>query len=245
MGISNFLFTIKTNVQYMIGLPISISERRQSALKLKGCDCMDMTRQPLTARQNDIYEYLRGRILTDGCPPTMREIGEQFGIRSTNGVRDALVVLEKKGYIRKTPFRSRGIELTDDVRTEVVSIPILGRVAAGLPLLAVENVDGHIAVDRSFLPSGEVFSLKIEGESMRDEGIKDGDLVLVRKQKSADRGAIVVALIGDEATVKRYYPERGRVRLEPANPDFGPIIIDKNAPGFSIVGVVVGLLRRM
>jgi repressor LexA len=175
----------------------------------------------------------------------MREIGEQFEIRSTNGVRDALAVLEKKGYIRKTPFLSRGIELMETISTPVESIPVVGRVAAGLPLLAVENIDGHIAVDRSFLPGGEVFSLRVTGESMRDEGIKDGDMVLVRKQPSADTGEIVVALIGEEATVKRFYPERNRVRLEPANPDFGPIIVDRNAPGFSIAGVVVGLLRRM
>ncbi|HEX9751210.1 MAG TPA: transcriptional repressor LexA [candidate division Zixibacteria bacterium] len=206
---------------------------------------MEDSRKQLTPRQRQIYGFLRDHIQGEGRPPTMREIGEQFEIRSTNGVRDALAVLEKKGYIRKTPFLSRGIELMETISTPVESIPVVGRVAAGLPLLAVENIDGHIAVDRSFLPGGEVFSLRVTGESMRDEGIKDGDMVLVRKQPSADTGEIVVALIGEEATVKRFYPERNRVRLEPANPDFGPIIVDRNAPGFSIAGVVVGLLRRM
>jgi repressor LexA len=175
----------------------------------------------------------------------MREIGERFDIRSTNGVRDVLAVLEKKGYIHRTPYLSRAIELTETTSASVEPVPIIGRVAAGLPLLAVENIDGHVAVDRSFLPSGEVFSLRVNGESMRDEGIMDGDLVLVRKQPTANKGEIVVAVIGEEATVKRFFPERQRVRLEPANPDFGPIIVDKRAPGFAIAGVVVGLLRRM
>ncbi|GAB4326300.1 MAG: transcriptional repressor LexA [Candidatus Zixiibacteriota bacterium] len=199
----------------------------------------------LTKRQQEIYEFLRETIYHDGRPPTMREIGERFGIKSTNGVREALAVLERKGYIRRAPYLSRGIELVEDIPTNVLPIPVVGRVAAGLPLLAVENIDGHVAVDQSFLPSGEVFSLRVTGESMRDEGIKDGDLVLVKKQDSAYKGDIVVAVIGEEATVKKYYPDRGRVRLEPANPDFGPIIVDKNAPGFFIAGKVVGLLRRM
>lgn len=199
----------------------------------------------LTKRQQEIYEHIRETIYHDGRPPTMREIGERFGIKSTNGVREALAVLEKKGYIRRAPYLSRGIELVEEIPTNVLPIPVVGRVAAGLPLLAVENIDGHVAVDQSFLPSGEVFSLRVTGESMRDEGIKDGDLVLVKKQDSAYKGDIVVAVIGEEATVKKFYPDRGRVRLEPANPDFGPIIVDKNAPGFFIAGKVVGLLRRM
>jgi repressor LexA len=199
----------------------------------------------LTKRQRDIYEFIRDVILTDGRPPTMREIGERFGIRSTNGVREALAVLEKKGHIRREPYLSRGIELVEEIPTAVTPVPVVGRVAAGLPLLAVENIDGHVAVDQSFLPSGEVFSLKVTGESMRDEGIRDGDMVLVKKQDTAHKGDIVVAVIGDEATVKRFYPDRARVRLEPANPDFGPIIVDKKTPGFFIAGKVVGLLRRM
>ena len=206
---------------------------------------MGINKLPLTARQREIYEFIREAVRGESRPPTMREIGERFSISSTNGVREALEVLEKKGYIRRAPFVSRGIELVDAVSLPVEAIPIVGRVAAGLPLLAVENIDGHIAVDQSFLPSGEVFSLRVTGESMRDEGIKDGDLVLVRKQDTAQKGDIVVAVIGEEATVKRFYPERARVRLEPANPDFGPIIVDRKAPGFFIAGVVVGLLRRM
>lgn len=205
---------------------------------------MSDIRQPLTERQQAIYEFLRDSIQSDGRPPTMREIGERFLMRSTNGVRETLEAIERKGYIKRAPYLSRGIELVESVPTAAIPIPIVGRVAAGLPLLAVENIDGHVAVDRSFLPTGEVFSLRVTGESMKDEGIKDGDLVLVRKQDSAQRGDIVVAVIGEEATVKKFYPERNRVRLEPANPSFGPIIVDRRAPGFFIAGVVVGLLRR-
>ena len=206
---------------------------------------MGSNRLPLTDRQREIYEFIREAVRGESRPPTMREIGQRFSMSSTNGVREALEVLERKGYIRRAPFLSRGIELVEAIPTTVEAIPIVGRVAAGLPLLAVENIDGHIAVDQSFLPSGEIFSLRVTGESMRDEGIKDGDLVLVRKQDTAQKGDIVVAVIGEEATVKRFYPDRTRVRLEPANPDFGPIIVDRRAPGFFIAGVVVGLLRRM
>ena len=202
-------------------------------------------KEPLTERQQSIFEFIRVVIRTTGIPPTMREIGRKFAIRSTNGMREALVVLEKKGYIRRKPYLSRSIELADEPAMLFESVPIVGRVAAGLPILAVENLDGHLAVDRSFLPSGEVFSLRIAGDSMKDEGIQDGDLVLVKKQETARRGEIVVAVIGEEATVKKFYPERGRVRLQPANPAFGPIIVERDTPGFFIAGKVVGLMRRM
>lgn len=206
-------------------------------------------RQPkeaLTDSQRRVYDFVREHIHADSRPPTVREIGDALGISSTNGVRDALLILERKGYIRREKNLSRAIELTEEstaMNTE--SIPIVGRVAAGLPLLAVENIDGHVAVDRSFLPRGEVFSLRIVGESMKDEGIMDGDLVLVKRQDVANRGDIVVAVIGDEATVKKFYPDRNRVRLEPANEAFQTIVVDRNAPGFFIAGVVVGLLRRI
>ena len=202
-------------------------------------------KEPLTERQQEIFEFIRQIIRSTGIPPTLREIGRRFAIRSTNGVREVLAVLEKKGYIRRKPFLSRSIELADEPAPAFESVPIVGRVAAGLPILAVENIDGQVAVDRSFLPSGEVFSLRVAGDSMKDEGICDGDLVLVKKQDTARRGEIVVAVIGEEATVKKFYPERGRVRLEPANVSYGPIIVEKSTPGFFIAGKVVGLMRRM
>jgi repressor LexA len=202
-------------------------------------------KEKLTRRQQEIYEFIRKKIRSDGIPPTMREIGVRFDIRSTNGVREALAVLEKKGYIHRKPYLSRSIELADEPLVPFEAVPVVGRVAAGMPILAVENLDGHFAVDKSFLPNGEVFTLRVAGESMKDEGINDGDYVLVRKQDSARRGEIVVAVIGEEATVKKFFPERGKVRLEPANPMFGPIIVEKNTPGFFIAGKVVGLMRRM
>jgi len=202
-------------------------------------------KEELTQRQQEIFEFVRDRIRSDGIPPTMREIGQKFKIRSTNGVREALTVLEKKGYIHRKPYLSRGIELADEPSVPYEPVPVVGRVAAGMPILAVENLDGHFAVDKSFLPNGDVFTLQVTGESMKDEGINDGDYVLVRKQDSARRGEIVVAVIGEEATVKKFFPERGKVRLEPANPRFGPIIVEKNTPGFFIAGKVVGLMRRM
>ncbi len=207
---------------------------------------MNRLKEPLTESQLRVYEFIRDHIQSEGRPPTVREIGEALGISSTNGVRDALLILERKGYIRREKNLSRAIELTETpVAANIESIPIVGRVAAGLPLLAVENVDGHVAIDRSFLPRGEVFSLRVTGDSMKDEGIRDGDLVLVKRQDVANRGDIVVAVIGEEATVKKFYPERHRVRLEPANDAFQTIVVDKNAPGFFIAGVVVGLLRRI
>lgn len=126
-----------------------------------------------------------------------------------------------------------------------MAVPLLGRIAAGLPILAVENIEGSIAVDRSFIPGGDIFSLEVVGDSMKDSGILDGDYVLAKMQPTAEKGEIVVAVIGEEATVKRYFPEKKKIRLEPANPVFEPIIVDKRSPEFRIAGKVIGLLRRM
>ncbi len=207
----------------------------------------------LTRRQREILEFIRGMIEKKGFPPTIREIGERFKITSTNGVRAILSALTKKGYIRRKPLVSRGIELAAKVKTVFdygensifVTVPLLGRIAAGLPTLAVENIEGSIAVDRSFVPGGDVFSLRVEGESMTDSGIFHGDYVLARAQATAERGDIVVAVIGDEATVKKYVPLGKRVKLEPANRAFRPIVVDRTSPDFRIAGKVIGLLRKM
>ena len=207
----------------------------------------------LTSRQKEILDFIREMIENKGFPPTIREIGEKFKIASTNGVRAILSALSKKGYIRRKPLVSRGIELVQKTKVlfdfgrkeDYVAVPLLGRIAAGLPTLAVENIEGSIAVDRSFLPGGDVFSLKVQGESMRDSGIFDGDYVLARAQSIAETGDIVVAVIGEEATVKRYVPQKNRVKLEPANPDFKPIVVDRKSADFRIAGKVIGLLRRM
>ena len=204
----------------------------------------------LTARQREIFEFIKGLIRSKGRPPSIREIGEQFAIRSTNGVRAVLEALERKGFIRRDRYTSRGIELLKEADERVSSgrlreIFWVGRVAAGTPVWAEENIEGSFLIDREFVPGEEVFSLKVQGDSMIDAGIFDGDYVLVRKQPDADPGDMVVAQIGDEATVKKFFPEKRRIRLEPANTNYGPIIVEKSTPGFSIAGKVIGLLRRM
>jgi len=175
----------------------------------------------LTPRQREVLDFIREMIENKGLPPTIREIGESFKIASTNGVRAILSALSRKGYIRRKPLVSRGIELAKKAKASFdytresayVTVPLVGRIAAGLPTLAVENIEGSIAVDRTFLPGGDVFSLKVEGESMKDSGIFDGDYVLARVQSVAEKGDIVVAVIGEEATVKKYVPQRNRVKL--------------------------------
>ncbi len=207
----------------------------------------------LTPRQREVLDFIREMIENKGLPPTIREIGERFKIASTNGVRAILSALSKKGYIQRKPLVSRGIELIKKTKSLFdygensifVTVPLLGRIAAGLPTLAVENVEGSIAVDRSFIPGGDVFSLRVEGESMKDEGIFDGDYVLARAQSIAEKGDIVVAVIGEEATVKTYVPQKNKVKLEPANPAFKPIVVDRKSPDFRIAGKVIGLLRKM
>ncbi len=204
----------------------------------------------LTARQREIFDYIKKSVVKMGRPPSLREIGEKFGINSTNGVRSALEALERKGFIRRNRYQSRGIEILREAPehlddTQLRSVSVVGRVAAGMPLWAEQNIEGNFYVDRTFVTGEHIFALRVQGDSMKDAGIFDGDFVLVRRQQAAQKGDIVVAQIEDEATVKRFYPERKRIRLEPQNPDFGPIIVEKGAPGFSIAGKVVGLLRKM
>jgi repressor LexA len=201
---------------------------------------------PLTARQKQALDFIVAVSKERGCPPTIREMGQALGISSTNGVRYLLDALSKKGYIRRHPRRSRGIELIRAASpADLVSVPLVGRVAAGEPILAEEHIEDFYFLDSTFLTSGDLFALRVKGQSMTQAGIFDGDVVFARQQSSAQKGDIVVALIGEEATVKRFYPENGRVRLEPANTDYGPIIVDRNAPGFRIAGKVVGLIRKM
>jgi repressor LexA len=199
----------------------------------------------LTKRQNEIFEYIERMITEHGKSPTIREIGEKFNISSTNGVRTHLEVLIKKGYIHRQKLISRGIELARGLAGPIKRVPLVGSVPAGNPLTAIENIEGEIAIDTSFIPSGETFMLRVKGDSMKNAGIFDGDLVLVNRQDTAVTGDIIVAVIGEEATVKRYFPEKERVRLQPENDDFVPIMVDKNSPGFYIAGKVVGLMRRI
>lgn len=199
----------------------------------------------LTERQKQILAFIDGKISGSGLPPTIREIGVRFGIVSTNGVRSILDALERKGYIRRQKLLSRGIEVIKQSVAAFTRVPLVGSVPAGLPITAIENREGEFAVDTSFLPSEDVFCLRVKGESMVNAGIFDGDFVLVDRGAQPIMGDIVVAVIGDDATVKKFYPEKKRVRLEPQNEAFGPIIVERNTPGFYIAGRVVGLMRKM
>jgi repressor LexA len=226
----------------------------------------DDTRGVLTDRQQEILGFISQSIEERGYPPTLREIGEHFGIRSTNGVNDHLRALEKKGHLQREDLKSRALRPVgapasataslsrkgDDARlADMVEIPVVGRVAAGLPLLAVENVQDTVHVDRFFIgQSREVFALRVKGESMIEDGIFDGDYIFVKKQLQASRGDIVVAMIagpsGDEATVKRYYPEGDSIRFQPANAAMQPIIVKKkDFRSVNLIGIVVGVYRKM
>jgi repressor LexA len=213
--------------------------------------------QGLTKRQEQTLDFIRSSIESRGYPPTLREIGEHMGIRSTNGVNDHLRALERKGYLRREDMKSRALKLVEDAapaapRTgasdeDILDIPVVGRVAAGLPLLAEENVVDTVRVDRMLVRGGrEVFGLRVTGDSMIEAGIFAGDYIFVRKQSTADRGDVVVALIGDEATVKHFYPERDYVRFQPANSKMAPILV--RASDFKstmLLGKVVGVYRRL
>ncbi len=200
---------------------------------------------PLTAKQRQIFDYIEGEILERGHAPTIREIGTRFGITSTNGVRTHLTALIRKGYVKKQQFISRGIELSRPIATQIGRMPLVGRVAAGSPIDAIENVEKDLALDLSFVPKGESFALRVNGDSMKNAGIFDGDIVLVKKQAVAQRGEIIVARINNEATVKRYQPEGDKVLLLPENEDFEPIVVSKRSGEFRIEGKVVGLVRRL
>jgi len=207
--------------------------------------------RPLTERQREVLEFIRKTVIAKGYPPSIREIGQNFGIRSTNGVRGILQALERKGEIRRSPMLSRGIELVHpETRTiafdaPLTKVPIIGRVAAGEPILAEQNIEGVVTVDRDLLKGENTFALRVKGDSMVGAGIFDGDLVFARPQSELRRGDIVVAVIGDEATVKYYYPDNGSIRLEPANRFFGPIVVDRSTPGFYVAGKVVGVFRKV
>ena len=211
-------------------------------------------RKEMTARQEEIYEYIKKYSKENHMPPTVREIGNHFEISSTNGVRSILAALIKKGYINRSPRLSRGIEIINtkedesapkEVASNTIEIPIVGRVAAGTPILAVQNLEGTVTLDRDFLACrSDVFALRVKGDSMINAGIFDGDLIFARQQKTADLGEIVVAQIDNEATVKYYHPSSDHVELRPANPKYKPIIVN-DKKDFSIAGRVIGVMRKV
>ena len=191
----------------------------------------------ISAKQQEILDYIKEEILKKGYPPTVREICETVHLKSTSSVHSHLETLEKNGYIRRDPTKPRAIEICDDsfqmVRTEMVSLPVIGRVAAGQPILAQENVPAEI------VPAGDSFILNVHGDSMINKGILNGDKVFVNACSTAENGEMVVALIGDSATVKTFYKEDGHIRLQPENDTMDPIIVDD----CQILGKVFGVLR--
>ncbi len=197
----------------------------------------------ITAKQQEILEYIKDMILKKGYPPTVREICETVHLKSTSSVHAHLESLEKNGYIRRDPTKPRAIEICDDsfqmVRTEMVNIPVVGNVAAGQPILAEENIEEYFPVPADVVPRGESFILNVKGDSMVNAGILNGDRLFVNMCNTAENGDIVVALIDDSATVKRFYRENGHIRLQPENDTMDPIIVDD----CQIMGKVFGIFR--
>ena len=202
-----------------------------------------MTFGKITPKQQEILNYIKEEILKKGYPPTVREICETVNLKSTSSVHSHLETLEKNGYIRRDPTKPRAIEVCDDsfqmVRTEMISLPVIGNVAAGQPILAEENITEYFAVPAEVVPKGESFILNVRGDSMVNAGIFNGDRVFVNSCSTARNGDIVVALIDDSATVKTFYRENGHIRLQPENDTMDPIIVDDCL----ILGRVFGIFR--
>jgi len=204
-----------------------------------------MSAGKITAKQQEILDYIKKEILKRGYPPAVREICEAVHLKSTSSVHSHLETLEKNGYIRRDPTKPRAIEICDEsfqaVRTEMVSIPVIGTVAAGIPILAEENIESYFPIPAEYVPAGEAFALKVKGESMINAGIHNGDQVFVKACTTAHNGEIIVALVDDSATVKTFYKEDGHIRLQPENDSMEPIIVDD----CKILGKVFGVFRVM
>ena len=197
----------------------------------------------ITQKQQDILDFIKDTIMNKGYPPTVRDICEAVNLRSTSSVHAHLETLEKNGYIRRDPTKPRAIEILDDsfqmIRHEMTSIPIVGTVAAGQPILANQNIDGYFPLPVEYVPNNETFVLKVKGDSMINVGIFNGDSIFVEVTNTARNGDIVVALIDDSATVKTFYKEDGHIRLQPENDSMDPIIV----PDCKILGKVFGVFR--
>ncbi len=204
----------------------------------------------LTSRQEEGLEFIRNYIQEQGAPPTLREIADGLGISSSNGARSLVEVLERKGVVERRPGLSRGLVITDGSESEemrgIQKVPILGQVAAGAPILAEENLEGYVRVDEELIGAqNHSFALTVKGDSMINAGIFDGDTVIARLQATAVTGDLVVAILDDEATVKFFFPDSEKVRLEPANPNYEPIMVNPRDTPFRIAGKVTALVRKM
>ena len=197
----------------------------------------------ISAKQQEILDFMKQEILNKGYPPTVRDICEAVNLKSTSSVHSHLETLEKNGYIHRDPTKPRAIEIIDDnfnlTRREVVNVPIVGRVAAGEPILAVENIENYFPIPAEFMPNQDTFMLRVKGESMINAGILDGDLIVVMKQDTARNGDMVVALVDDSATVKTFYKEGDHIRLQPENDTMDTIIV----PNCEILGKVYANFR--
>ena len=204
-----------------------------------------MAQDKITAKQEEILEYIKETILKKGYPPAVREICEAVHLKSTSSVHSHLSTLEEKGFIRRDPTKPRTLEILDDTfnfnRREMTNVPVVGAVAAGQPLLAEQNIEDYFPIPVELLPNADTFMLRVKGDSMINAGILDGDQIIVEQTPSAQNGDIVVALLEDSATVKRFYREDGHYRLQPENDYMDPIIVDH----VDIQGKVIGLFRRM
>ena len=202
-----------------------------------------MSKGKISKKQEEILEYIKAQILERGFPPAVREICDAVNLKSTSSVHSHLETLEKNGYIRRDPTKPRAIEILDDnfnlTRREMVQVPIVGRVAAGEPILAEQNIEEYFPLPVDYMPNKDLFMLKVRGESMINVGVYDGDLVVVEKQNYASNGDMVVAMIEDGATVKTFYKENGHIRLQPENDFMDPFIL----PDVEILGRVIGVMR--
>lgn len=202
-----------------------------------------MANGKISSKQQEILSYIKDEILSRGYPPSVREICDAVHLKSTSSVHSHLETLEKNGFIRRDPTKPRAIEILDDefglTRREMVNIPIVGRVTAGEPILAVENIENYYPMPVDMLPNADLFMLKVRGESMINAGIYDGDHVIIQQQSTARNGDIVCALIDDSATIKTFYKEDGYYRLQPQNDALSPIITRQ----CEILGKVIGLVR--
>ena len=197
----------------------------------------------ISDKQREILEFMKSEILNKGYPPTVRDICEAVHLKSTSSVHSHLETLEKNGYIRRDPTKPRAIEIIDDnfnlTRREMVNVPLVGKVAAREPILATENIESYFPIPAEFMPNVESFMLRVQGESMINAGIFDGDNILVQRQDTARNGDMVVALVDDSATVKTFYKEGDHIRLQPENDTMDPIIV----PDCTILGKVFGVFR--
>ena len=200
----------------------------------------------ISKKQEEILSFIKSEILKKGYPPAVREICEAVHLKSTSSVHSHLETLEKNGYIRRDPTKPRAIEIIDDefslTRRETVNVPIVGTVAAGVPILARQNIENYFPIPSEFMPNTQTFMLRVKGDSMINIGINSGDLVLVEQRNDARNGDVVVALVEDSATVKTFYKEKGHVRLQPENDSMDPIIVSSD---LQILGKVFGVFRLM